>query len=194
MRTLVLAALLGTVAATPAMAQDAAPFTGPRVEALVGWDHNKVEDAGNKDGVTYGIGAGYDLGAGSVRFGIDAEFTDSNVDKCENNAVLAGDRLCASAKRDLYAGARVGTVIGDSTLLYAKAGYTNARYGVDYRAAALPGAGDFSESRNLDGVRVGAGVERMLGSKAFIKAEYRYSNYEQGFEKHQLLSGVGLRF
>ena len=33
-----------------------------------------------------------------------------------------------------------------------------------------------------------------LGPNSFAKTEYRYSNYEQGFEKHQVVAGFGFRF
>src|SRR5262245_46142996 len=56
MRNLLLASLLATVAATPAMAQDAAPFTGPRVEALVGGD--RLQNNGHDDDLMYGVAAG----------------------------------------------------------------------------------------------------------------------------------------
>ena len=60
MNKFLIAALLGATAATPALAQDAAPFTGPRVEALVGYDNVKG-DGGHRNGVTYGAGLGYDF-------------------------------------------------------------------------------------------------------------------------------------
>ena len=43
-------------------------------------------------------------------------------------------------------------------------------------------------------LRVGAGVEQQLGTNLYAKAEYRYSNYEAGIERHQVLGGVGFRF
>ena len=56
------------------------------------------------------------------------------------------------------------------------------------------GAGDTSEGSNLDGIRVGGGVERALGGKSYVKTEYRYSNYQNGVSRHQVLAGVGIRF
>ena len=38
MRTIFTAALLASALATPALAQEAAPFTGPHVELTGGWD------------------------------------------------------------------------------------------------------------------------------------------------------------
>jgi outer membrane immunogenic protein len=37
-------------------------------------------------------------------------------------------------------------------------------------------------------------VEHALGSRAFVKAEYRYSNYEAGLSRNQVVGGIGLRF
>ena len=194
MRKYIVAALLASsFAAAPALAQDGAPFTGPRIEGLVGWDRSQVEDGGREDGVAYGVGVGYDFQMGGAVVGIEGEAAASTTDECVTDAVTTGDELCFKAKRDLYAGARIGTVVGSSTLLYAKGGYTNARYGLEYDDGGS-GAGDYDLSRNLDGARIGAGLEHAIGPNSFVKAEYRYSNYEDGFERHQALAGFGFRF
>jgi len=189
MRSIVVAALFAASAAAPALAQDRAPFTGARVEGLAGWD--RVQNNGHDDGLTYGLGAGYDFQTGMGLVGVEAEASDSGVKQCSGSRTVADPRLCAKAGRDLYVGGRVGTVIGGKTLLYAKAGYTNARA----KLTANDGSGQVTlGSTDLDGVRVGAGVEYALGTNAFVKTEYRYSNYEAGFERHQLLGGFGFRF
>jgi outer membrane immunogenic protein len=196
MKKFVFAALLAGTIATPALAQGApvagAPFTGFRLEGLVGGD--RVQANGHKDGVVYGAGVGYDMqmGTGTV-VGVEAEATDSSADVCSRNVNVTGDRLCVGAKRDLYVGGRLGAAVGTSTLVYGKAGYTNARFGYDYDDGGN-GSRDFGNGRNLDGVRVGAGIETALGANSFVKAEYRYSNYEAGLEKHQIVGGFGVRF
>lgn len=193
MRKYVLAALMAGSFAAPALAQDAAPFTGLKVEGLAGYDSADVEGS-NSDGIAYGVGVGYDVQAGNTVFGVEAEAMDSTVDECVDGANITGDRLCAEAGRDLYVGGRAGAVVGAGTLLYAKAGYTNNRLRLDYEDGTAGTVADFSSRESLDGVRVGAGAEFALGTNAFAKAEYRYSNYEQGFEKHQGLVGFGVRF
>lgn len=194
MRKYIVAALLASsFAAAPALAQEGAPFTGPRIEGLVGWDRSQLEDGGREDGVAYGVGVGYDVQMGGAVVGIEGEAAASTTDECVVDAVTTGDELCFKAKRDLYAGARIGTVVGSDTLIYAKGGYTNARYGLEYEDGGS-GAGDYDLSRNLDGARIGAGVERAIGPNSYVKAEYRYSNYEDGFERHQALAGFGFRF
>lgn len=190
MRNLVLAALVATTAAVPALAQDGAPFTGPRIEGVVGWD--RVQSNGHQDDVMYGVNAGYDMQMGGAVVGAEVEYTDSDNRGCNNGAATVADPLlCLKAGRDLYVGGRVGTAVGASTLLYAKAGYTNA----DAKFTSNDGVDETTLSKtHLDGVRVGAGVEHKLGSKTYVKAEYRYSNYERGIERHQALAGVGVRF
>ena len=69
------AAFLSTALATPAFAQEAAPFTGPHVEAIVGYD-----DVSEGEGdVMYGVNAGYDFQLGGVIAGIEGEYADSEV-------------------------------------------------------------------------------------------------------------------
>ena len=190
MRCFAYAALLATTAVSPALAQESAPFTGPRVEGLVGVDRVQT-DSGRDDAVGYGAAVGYDMQMGGALVGVDAEYSDSDARSCAGAASVADPRLCVKTGRDLYAGARVGTVVGGSTLLYAKAGYTNAQA----KLTGDDGTGQITlDKTNLDGVRVGAGVEHAVGPRSFVKAEYRYSNYERGVERHQAMAGFGFRF
>ena len=198
MRKLILAAaLLAGTAATPALAQnttDAGRFSGVRVEGIVGYDTTK-DDGEGQDGIVYGIGAGYDIQSGNLVFGVTGEASKSTIDECVTGVLNAGDELCVEAGRELSIGGRVGVVAGSNALVYAHAGYTNARIDVDFTPATAGGANPFEgQSSNLDGVRVGGGAEIGIGRNAFAKAEYRYSNYEQGFDRHQVVGGFGLRF
>ena len=167
---------IAAIAATPAAAQDVtvqttAP-TGARVEAIVGYDI--VSFAGEDEGgVLFGIGAGYDFAVGnSVALGIDVEASDSTTD--------VGD---VKTGRDLYAGARATFAVSPTANVYVKGGYTNARIKVD----GLGGA-------NGDGFRLGAGAQLSLGGKAYVGGEYRYSNYESDFGRHQVAAVIGTRF
>ena len=193
MRYLVSAALLAGTIATPAFAQESSPHAGFRVEGIVGYDRADVAGDGT-DGVLYGVGVGYDFQAGNAIFGIEGEASDSTVDECVADATIPGDELCGTFGRDLYVGGRVGAVVGGNTLLYAKAGYTNARIGLDYEDGTAATDPDFSVGTNLDGVRAGAGAQFDIGENTYLKTEYRYSNYEQGFDRHQVVAGFGLRF
>ena len=177
MKKVAFAAAVAACLATPAFAQDnaGATFTGFRVEAIVGYDNIGISGIKNPDGVVYGIGAGYDFAAGGVVLGVEAEASDSTA-----KVKLVGPDLVAA--RDLYAGGRIGTVVGNG-LLYGKVGYTNART----KVKGLGGA-------NGDGVRAGLGYELPFGSQTFAKVEYRYSNYEAGISRNQVVAGFGVRF
>ncbi|HWT13304.1 MAG TPA: porin family protein [Allosphingosinicella sp.] len=194
MRKYLLAVLLAGAAATPATAQEATPFSGLRVEGVVGYDRADVEDE-DSDGITYGAGVGYDMQSrGGAVFGVEAEATDSTVDECVADVEVTGDELCAELGRDLYVGGRVGAAVSPNVLVYGKAGYTNARARLDYEDGTAGTALDVDEGRNLDGIRAGAGVEFALGPNSYAKTEYRYSNYEDGFDRHQVVAGFGFRF
>lgn len=199
--------------ATPAFGQD---FTGPRIEAHVGWEQvgasGTLDDGfdvydvdGDKSGVAYGVGIGYDFALSDALIaGVEASFDMSDTKKCSE--VFGLDRACIKAKRDLEVGARLGQKLSPTTLVYVKAGYVNGKFGLNYVdfEDILP---SFSISDTRSGYRVGAGVEALLGSKTYIKAEYRYTDYGNwkysdpdigalnvGFDRHQIMAGVGYRF
>lgn len=148
------AVALGLVAA-PAMAQD---FSGPRVEVTAGVDD--VRNGPDLTDVTYGAGLGYDLQFGKVVVG--AEAVAANV----------FDRA------DLGVGGRLGYVVTDNVLAYARAGYTNLDLG----------------RRSVDGLNVGGGLEVKVSGPIYTKIEYRYTDFEKGLGRHGALAGFGLRF
>ena len=186
------AALLAGTIATPALAQDN-NLGGFRVEGLVGYDRPCIEDEG-ADGVVSGMGVGYDFQSGNAVFGIEAEATDSSADETVAGFALPGDTLRVRASRDLYVGGRAGFGVGGNSLIYAKAGYTNARVRVDYEDGTAGTVADFTDRTNLDGVRAGLGAQIGLGPNAYLKTEYRYSNYQDGVDRHQVVGGLGFRF
>lgn len=191
MRIIALAALLAATAAAPAFAQDtgAAPFTGPRIEGQIGWD--RAQNGGHDDGVHYGIAAGYDMNMNGLIVGAEAELADSTTKTCDGAGTTRNPEVCLKSGRDIYVGGRVGTVVGGGkALLYAKAGYTNARARVTYD----DGVDRLNDGANLDGLRVGAGAEYAIDPNSYLKVEYRYSNYEDGFSRNQVIGGFGFRF
>ena len=221
MRTLVLTALAAATAtaalAAPAFAQDAPPtFTGPRAGVLLGYDrlqpgsgpNSDISSDRKADGLTYGGDVGYDAALGrSLTIGAEGEVTGSTA-KVTNSpldaAALGYGRV--KAGRDLYIGGRLGVRAAPSTLIYAKGGYTNQRLDL----IASNGTTETGSHYNLDGYRLGAGVEQALGGKAYAKIEYRYSNYgdarlefpngantnnfDVDTDRHQVVAGVGIRF
>lgn len=181
---------------TPAYAQDS--FTGPWVGATAGYDTFTAgddEDDSSKNGVAYGISAGYDVNLGGVVLGIEAGFTESSVEASATAVFEDNDVLTLSAGRDIYAGLRVGVPVSDRVMVFGKAGYTNQRFSLTY---TLNGDTE-SESESLDGWRVGGGVEVDFGAP-FARIEYRYTNYgpfsnaDLKTSRHQVMLTVGLRF
>ncbi|TVV69835.1 outer membrane protein [Sphingomonas solaris] len=189
MKSVIAAAVLAAGIASPALAQDAGHPTF-RLEAHGGWD--RVQALGDhKDGVLYGIGGGVDVPLGTNVFvGLDANVEDSSAKYCESSVFTVGDRACVKTGRDLSVGGRIGTTLAGGAKIYALGAYTNARLKVSY---TLAGTRD-SESANGDGWRVGAGAQFPLSENLFVKGEYRYSNYEGDFSRHQVLGGVGINF
>ena len=202
------AALLAATVATPAFAQDdAAPAPGGfHVSGIIGYDAPEG-DVDGSSGVVYGIGAGYDFNLGSnIVAGPEVELTSSSTDECEGGINRPGDVLCLDAGRDIYVGARLGFEASPGTLIYAKGGYTNARLNV----LAVNGDDELDENFQIDGWRLGAGVEKSIGRNTYAKIEYRYSNYtdadfeyangattdrfEVDTDRHQIVAGLGFRF
>ncbi|MDQ4087007.1 MAG: porin family protein [Pseudomonadota bacterium] len=213
MRKYVLAALLAGVMASPAMAQEASPFSGFRVEGLVGYDRigsGEVDDGTDTsdnegdeslEGVGYGLGVGFDFDLGGVVAGIEGEYMESSAE-AENDESVDGFSARIGVGRDLYVGGRIGFAASPNALIYAKAGYTNT--GVE--AAFDDDVDLFEFEREIDGWRAGVGGEFRFGTNAYGKVEYRYSNYgdlefdDTDFERnidvdrHQVVAGVGFRF
>src|SRR3569832_325053 len=219
MRTLLLTAAASAIALAPAAAQDrdsnATTFSGPRVGVLLGYDKlqpgssqsSSISDNNSANGLLYGGDVGYDFDAGGVVLGVEGEVTGST-GKVSNIPVAAGALGYGRVKngRDLYAGVRAGFRAGSNTLVYAKGGNTNQRLDL----TANNGTSTLGQHFNLDGWRLGAGVEQGSGRNTYAKLEYRYSNYNNArFEypngantnnfsvdtdRHQIVAGVGVRF
>lgn len=210
-------ATAGVSLAVPAAAQDSG-FSGPWVAGVAGYDINKAgssQDDGlntprdqNAEGVIYGAAAGYDFDLGSLVVGAEAELTDSTADSTYGDPYTTFGLGTVDSGRDLYFGARVGYKVTPDTMVYAKGGYTNARFNFE----GSDGTTSYDEHLDTDGFRLGAGVEKKFGQMTFGKLEYRYSNYKEGeidFEadgvadsdrfdidtdRHQVVASVGIRF
>jgi outer membrane immunogenic protein len=168
MKFLVLAATALMATATPALAQDNANFTGVRVEATAGYDD--VINANDRTDIVYGGAVGFDLPVGS-KYTIGVDANTSNI---------------FESRRQIGASARIGYAFNAKTLGYVRGGYNN------YRNYATISGKTFRQ--NLDGAVIGAGVQYAVTNHAYIKAEYRYSNFANGVGDSGVVAGVGLRF
>jgi outer membrane immunogenic protein len=218
MRTLLSAALLaGTIVAAPVFAQDVNPtFTGPRIEATLGYDHvgagssvdnDNGEDDQSIDGLLYGGGIGYDFAtSGGLVIGIEGEVTGSTARNSQGQYTNTFGFGRVRQGRDFYVGGRAGVLAGPTTLVYAKGGYTNSKLNVLAGSSTETTDTDFE----LDGWRIGAGVEKALSPTTYAKLEYRYSKYDRAqidygsgassarfdvdTDRHQIAASYGIRF
>jgi len=181
-------ALAAATLAQPAMAQSADPFQGGHFDLESGWGRTGGSRHGS-DGFIYGGRLGYDFTFDKVRVGPEVEITGSTQKDCipiTTNGVTI--QQCQRTDRDLYAGGRIGYVVAPTVMLYAKAGYTNGRFGLrDGNASDWRG-------RDRDGYRVGGGVEYEFISRFYASLEYRYSHYDRDANQNQVMGGIGVRF
>jgi outer membrane immunogenic protein len=198
-KTVLITALFAGAMATPAMAQDSEGAASPgtfHVTGIVGYD--SPDSDADASGVVYGVSAGYDFNIGRNFFiGPEAELTSSSIEECASGIERAGDKLCIEAGRDIYLGARAGFRFGEEGRhkAYIGGGYTNASFEVNYDANLAGTTGDFNLDDDLDGFRLKAGAELGVARNVFVRAEYRYSNYDEAdIDRHQVVAGVGIRF
>lgn len=161
MKFAIIAALAALGAATPALAQNNAGFTGARVEATAGY--NDVINSRDRNDIVYGFEAGVDAPVGD-------NFTVG---------VAANTRNVFEDNRQIGVTGRVGYAFTPTTLGYTLAGYNN------YRSF---------ENFDRDGFAVGAGVEHKISRVTYVKAEYRYSDFDGRVGDSAVTAGVGLRF
>lgn len=230
-------ALMAGCITVPAAAQSDAgsdsPFNGPKVEILGGYDTlrsgSDVDidvdapfdgDGPDQsiDGFAYGLALGYDYDLDPIVIGLEAEFMDTTGKQNSDEIINAPFAYRVNLTRDIYIGARIGAKVTPTTLVYAKGGYTSTRVQSAFQDQLQDDGIDYTldDSQSIEGFRVGAGVEQIVGkdvfgagSNAFAKLEYRYSNYsdldysdalfaDRAFEidldRHQVVLGLGVRF
>lgn len=83
-------------------------------------------------------------------------------------------------RRDIGASARLGYVlVEDHVLVYGKAGYSN------YKDVF---------SRELDGLRVGGGIDVNVVGPVYTGVEYQYADFDHEVGRHSVRTKVGIRF
>lgn len=171
------------IALLASTAAHAESFQGFRVDLHGGYD--SVSSEYTVDGAMGGIGIGYDIPVGeSVVFGIEANFDYSSV---KDEGSYLGTAYSQVARRDIELSARIGGKLGEGTLGYLKAGYSNA--GFEGAAAG------YIETGTSDGIRAGIGIEQRIAGRWFVKTEYRYTRYgADDANRNQAILGVGYRF
>ncbi len=208
---LVLAAALA--AATPTLAQDMAgdrnTFNGPFVGAQLGWQQDRQtlvlqqlggtsRSALKSDGFAYGGQLGYDFRV-SPNFVAGVELAATG--RTGGADLDAVTRLTTG--RTLTATGRLGYLLDQDGLLYARGGYANTQFRVNNLG------GRVSEDRG--GWTVGAGYERYIMRNVSARLEYNYADFgsddlpfvatalggsraDLDYRRHAVTAGVNFRF
>lgn len=180
----VVSAAVALAVSTPALAAD---FTGPRVEARIGWETPTVSGDGDVyklgSAVSYGGEIGYDLKAGrNVTVGAYGSLEKSSVKDCEEG-------YCLGVDYNWQAGARVGLGFGRA-LGYVKLGYSNLKLNAS--------VDEFSGNETKGGVGGGIGVDVNAGKRLYWGVEANYSDFGKiegiNFQRRQVAAKVGVRF
>jgi outer membrane immunogenic protein len=171
--------------------REAAAASAFRAEVLGGYDTDGFEK-----GALYGGRVGYDLKVGR-RFllGVDAEYNDVTTD--QEFAFPGLPSLTAEDGPEAYVGGRATFVLSSRFRLHAGGGYSRGKQGFFFQSdpAPAPLGTVASGQRSFDGFRLSAGGQLMLGRRAFLGAEYRYSNYgDFALNREQLVGSIGFRF
>lgn len=105
--------------------------------------------------------------------GVDAELYKNVIVGVEASADNVFDRS------NIAVSGRLGYVVTDNVMVYGKVGYASWK--------------QFAGTE-LDGLRVGGGVEVALPGPFYTGAEYRYSDFEGNVGQHAAVVKVGVRF
>lgn len=136
------------------------------------------------DGVIGTVGVGYDhLVRDRFLIGLFGEYAFGEHD--DRTSLPAGDFIDMTYDDTWSVGARFG-LVHCCTLFYATVGYTST----DATMTTLI----HDESDRLDGWFVGAGLEHYLHHNFFIRAEYRYSNYDSASTRIEFPCNCGTGF
>lgn len=206
---------IAALASTPAMAQDAG---GARVEFTAGYDNTSgkisysdsadptgdFSESESSSGAVFGGTIGYDLAISNKAFvGVEGSVDFADNKRC--GEVFGSDAACFSVKRSYAVGGRVGAYVAEFARVYVGAAYANGKARVSY-TDDLDATNNFSLSDSRGGIRFSGGIEAQIAGNFYTKAEYRYTNYKDykvsdgtealslGFDRHQVLAGLGVRF
>jgi outer membrane immunogenic protein len=194
-------ALLAAAAiAGPAVAQEAKNFNGPFIGGQIGWQQDRQSldlstvppstIRAKGDGFAYGGQLGYDLNLGGGVIGVETSLTG-------RTGTSRFPTFDLESGRTINVTARAGWLVTPEGLLYARGGYSNARFSITNPAGG---------AENRDGYTVGAGYEQMLGKNVSARIEYNYSDYGNdtlpgigggaslNYHRHALMTGVNFRF
>lgn len=188
-----------TVITSPAQAET---FSGPYIGATAGWDRSEIADRtidsqrvdseSSRDALVLGGYAGYNYKiAEKFVIGAEAGFAATVDDKVRT--ISSGQPLTIDPRYSFDLGARVGYLVTEKALVYARGGYASNRV----RTTLETAGGSVRQSNNLDGWQVGGGIEYAFTDRISARAEYRYSDFGRNggqYDRHQTLVGISYNF
>jgi outer membrane immunogenic protein len=201
MSRIIFAALAAATIAAPALAADSEkPFQGPFIGAQLGWQQDRqslttstvpaTTTRASGDGFAYGGQLGYDFQIGKAVLGLETSITG-------RTGRTSFGTFDVEQGRTINVTGRAGWVIVPDGLLYARGGYSNARYSI---------SNPTGPSENRDGYLLGVGYEHRLGSNVSARLEYNYSDYGNdtlpgtggpstlNYHRHAVMTGINFRF
>lgn len=166
-----------------------------------------VSAATGKDGMSYGVLAGYNYQMGNVVLGIEGDFEGWTVGKIRYTAIT-GDFLTAHSKWGGSVRGRLGYA-ADRVLLYIAGGAAFVS-----SQTSIPTTGiSFGGNNTRVGWTVGAGLDYAFTNNWFTGVEYRYSQFQsqsliypipvlnlgtiglkQDLSNNQIMARIGYRF
>ncbi|MBF0462711.1 MAG: porin family protein [Magnetococcales bacterium] len=164
----------------------AAPYNGFYVGPELGVDHDLVkshyedpsnsydQDGSGSDGINCGVFGGYQVKTGNGVFSFEANYEGSSSRYHDSAGFSIRDKWSYGLS------GRVGYLIRNA-LLYGRLGWVRTRFAVADNPV-------FSVGNDLDGVRLGAGIETGLTNTLSLRGEYLFTHYEDWVVKQALAS------
>lgn len=169
MRSILIAGLVSALPFT-AMAQG---FHGPYVGAELGYSETKVkflDDQGgfglDDDGLRFGGIVGYRQNTNGFVWGVEGRIGDSDN---KISVTDGGETVSLSSGFEWSINGILGYAVSDSVLLFGTAGYANAR--------AKGNVTGEQDSKTLDGIRYGLGVEFAVTGSISLRGVASRSDY-----------------
>ena len=142
-------------------------------------DFISLSGDGSDHGYGFTVGAGYDFAVSpSFIVGAFADYTRLDHETTfglDDDPDGAEDYDAAFNHESTFTiGGRAGVVAGPSTLIYALAGYSSG----EFNSTTSDGTDTADADFTADGYSIGAGVEQMVTENFSVRAEYRYTKFD----------------